>query len=91
MTNAADPLEEPELNALGAPALAPAAQAHASSLVPVPAQAPAPAPFPAPALALAPRCEVIAIDTRVVTRTHLKAMFVSIWQQNCSSFDVFSA
>ena len=70
---------------LEAPFTAPAQQSPASAPARVPAQAPAPAP------ARSPRSQLIAVATRVVTRTHLKAMFVSIWQHNCSYLDVFSA
>ncbi|KAK1601336.1 hypothetical protein QYE76_007898, partial [Lolium multiflorum] len=54
---------------LEAPFTAPAQQSPASAPARVPAQAPAPAP------ARSPRSQLIAVATRVVTRTHLKAMF----------------
>ncbi|KAK1596489.1 hypothetical protein QYE76_018973 [Lolium multiflorum] len=54
---------------LEAPFTAPAQQSPASAPARVPAQAHAPAP------ARSPRSQLIAVATRVVTRTHLKAMF----------------
>ncbi|KAK1644598.1 hypothetical protein QYE76_062403 [Lolium multiflorum] len=54
---------------LEAPFSAPAQQSPASAPARVPAQAPAPAP------ARSPRSQLIAVATRVVTRTHPKAMF----------------
>ncbi|KAK1647669.1 hypothetical protein QYE76_065474 [Lolium multiflorum] len=56
---------------LEAPFTAPAQQSPASAPARVPAQAHAPAP------ARSPRSQLIAVATRVVTRTHLKAMFVN--------------
>ncbi|KAK1627332.1 hypothetical protein QYE76_001647 [Lolium multiflorum] len=53
---------------LEAPFTAPAQQSPASAPARVPAQAHAPAPG-------SPRSQLIAVATRVVTRTHLKAMF----------------
>ena len=57
-----------------APAPAPVAQQDpASAQVREPAQAPAQGAAPAPT-----RCELIAVQTRTVTKTHRQKMFVSI-------------
>ena len=56
------------------PAPAPVAQQDpASAQVREPAQAPAQGASPAPT-----RCELIAVQTRTVTKTHRQKMFVSI-------------
>lgn len=98
-TKAATPLKNQERTAMAARAAAPPAEATEPAPAPTPAQqypasarVPEPAQVPAQDAAPAPTsCELIAVQTRAVTRTHRQTMFVSIWEQNCSVLDVFSA